>query len=144
MPSRIGLSKAWYWYIPLFICCIAPAFASLLSGVLLAGLITTSLLSGSFFIIALTADTKWTLRWPMLIMAPFCIALAAALSNTPSFHNVITEHAIISVIPLIILMLIVQALALAYSPKSLGQWPVWFCITGLAGILSAYGLIIIR
>lgn len=143
MPSRIGLSKAWFWYIPLFISCIAPAFASLLRGSFIAGLIATSLLCGSFFIIALTADTKWTLRWPMLVLTPFCIALSVALSNTSMFHNTATEHAITQVVPLIIVMLIVQALALAFNPKGFGRWPVWFCITGIAGFLSAYALLTI-
>ena len=144
LPSRIGMSKAWYWYYPLLVCCLGPTIASLLSGTLIAGLIATSLLSGSFFIVALTADTKWTLRWPMLVSAPFCIALATTLSNTPRLHNRITDAAIMNVIPMIILMLVAQAFALLFSPKGFGRWTVWLFITGVAGMLSSYNLLTIK
>ena len=153
-PARRKLAEISAWYIPVLICCLLPAFAAVFTELTLPalarhfwqpGLVATGLLSGAFFALTVTADTAWPER-----LLPFLIMLCGALGAFGVIRDLefSTGHAariaVLQTAPPAIVLLILQAVALARDPNGWGRWQIWRWIIAATGILIAYGFLQVR
>lgn len=143
LPGRRGMPQAWFWYLPLLVASVAPAAASMMNGHVggAPGCIDTGLLAGSAFVISISADTKWTLRWPLLAIVPGCFTAAARWLEDATHYSAARDNAVALTTSPIVLLIILQALALWLSPKGWGRWQVWTAIISLTGLATAWGLL---
>ena len=148
LPGRRGFGRAWFWYLPMLLFALAPLTAGLFNPYvgLAPGFIDAGLLAASAFVVTCFADAAWSLRWPLLAIAPFCFTAAV---KWLSDHGISTsDHAVDGAVVLttgpIVLLMVVQAIALWTSPKGWGKWQVWSTLICLAGIGAAYVLTQIR
>ncbi|MGO8671637.1 MAG: protein kinase domain-containing protein [Capsulimonadaceae bacterium] len=127
LPSHIELQHAWYWYIPLLLACIAPIIGVFPAPTILMapGLIVTGLLAISAGLTVVTADGAVYLRWPFMVLAPMCLAGACAILSQPTApHHEVWRLALLLTGPPAMILLVLQAIALAVSPKGWGRWQV--------------------
>jgi len=151
-PARRRLAEISAWYIPVLFCCVLPAFAAVFIGLSAQlrhfwepGLIATGLLCGAFFALTVTADTAWQER-----LLPFCLMLFGSLGAFGIIRDLAssTGHdariATLQTAPPAIVLLVLQAVALARDPNGWGRWQIWRWIIAATGILIAYGFLQVR
>jgi predicted Ser/Thr protein kinase/tetratricopeptide (TPR) repeat protein len=161
LPARRTLEQIWHWYLPLLFCCLLPALAGTAAPVLgsLApghghhseaalrdlwqpGLAASGLLCGSLFVIAFAADVVWALRLiPLALIGLFAGGFAGLVSSLgiPS-EQMARAGAVQTCVPILVL-LVLQAAAVAADPYGWGRWQLWRWIVVAVGLLVSYALL---
>jgi len=142
LPGQRGFAQAWFWYLPMLLMTLAPIVGGLLDRAVgpVPGFIDAGLLAGSAFVISISADTRWSLRWPLLAIVPFCFAAAARWLGETSSYDHARDNAVAYTTSPIVLVIILQALALWMSPKGWGRWQIWTALISLVGLGSGWML----
>ena len=153
VPARRALTEIFWWYIPLLLCCLLPAFAGGYAPSVIPygwahqlwrpGMAASALLCGSLFVLTVAADTTWGPRlFPLALLG---LNAAGGLSVTQSFQNGgLSQHvevALIQTAAPALVLLALQSVAIYADPRGWGRWRLWAWITAATGLLLAYGLL---
>lgn len=148
-PSRLSFLRIAFWFVPLLLCCLAPAAVGLFKTVFHSpadgpyfwepGTIASGLLFGSLFVIAMCADTSYRSR-----AVPFMFAGLAVIGGVALFNDLSKPHfgaakvATLHTLPPIVLMLVLQGMALAKNRNGIGRWQLWRWLLVFTALLTAY------
>lgn len=160
LPARLDLGQALHWYLPLLICCLLPGLATAIAtwmrilapnqmhahaamhDIWQPGCVASGLLCGSLFIVAFAADTIWTLRvLPLLGVCLFISVFASGGFNSADTGMQTARVAAFQGAAPVLVLLVLQAIAVAVDPRGWGRWQIWRWIVGAAGVLIAYALL---
>lgn len=148
--ARKRLADIASWYVPLFICCLLPVTAAILTeishpesalGFWQPGFIATGLLCGAFFALTVTADTAFAERFaPFSIMIFSGIAVLGLLDGRGDPLQHAARVAVLQTGTPAVALIILQAIAVSRDPNGWGRWQLWRWIIGISAILITYGL----
>jgi serine/threonine protein kinase len=150
LPARRDLRASFFWYIPLLVCCLLPAFAGWEAATVVAhgrelfapGMAASALLCGALFALASAADTTWRLRLlPLFFLLVGLWGASSLLSAFAASTDTLGRMALIQTALPLLVMLTLQSVAIYTDPRGWGRWPLWGWITAATGLLSAYALL---
>ena len=160
LPARRGLSHVFFWYAPLLLCCISPALAgwlapalgyfaphhfpaqSALRHLLQPGLVAAGLLCGSLFVLAFAADTVWSLRLvPLVFLGLFVAGFTGIVNDLYNPGAQVARIALVQTSIPVLVLIVLQAIAVAADPNGWGRWQLWRWIVAATGLLVSYALL---
>lgn len=160
VPARRGLAGVFFWYAPLLLCCILPALAgwlapmlghfapshfahpSALKHLLQPGLVAAGLLCGSLFVLAFAADTVWSLRLvPLAFLCLFVMGFTGIVNDLYDPGAQVARAALVQTSIPVLVLIVLQAVAVAAAPNGWGRWQLWRWIVAATGLLVSYALL---
>lgn len=160
LPARRGLSGVFFWYAPLLLCCILPALTgwlapalgyfapshfpspSVLRHLLQPGLVAAGLLCGSLFVLAFAADTVWSLRLvPLVFLGLFVAGFTGIVNDLYNPGAEVARIALVQTSIPVLVLIVLQAVAVAADPNGWGRWQLWRWIVAATGLLVSYALL---
>lgn len=160
VPALRGLGESFHWYVPLLLCCVLPALAgwlapavghfapnhfhslSALQGLRQPGMVAGGLLCGSLFVLAFAADTVWMLRLlPLALLCLFVAGFAGIVNDLYNPAALLARQAMVQTAIPVLVLLVLQAVAIASDPHGWGRWQLWRWIVAATGLLVSYALL---
>ncbi|MDQ2686893.1 MAG: hypothetical protein M3Y28_03395, partial [Armatimonadota bacterium] len=160
LSARRGLANVFFWYVPVLLCCVLPAlvgwlgpalgyfaphhFASQsnLRHLLQPGLVASGLLCGSLFVLAFAADTVWSLRLvPLFFLGLFVAGFTGIVNDLYNPGAQVARVALVQTSIPVLVLIVLQAVAVAADPNGWGRWQLWRWIVAATGLFVAYALL---